>query len=83
MTTEGVGMICPTCHGADRIGPLPIPCEDCGGSGVGYCCGGDCVQPGYDPEVDAIGCYNDAVRAIGAKVKAGAPVPEFFLSQRK
>jgi hypothetical protein len=33
----------------------------------------------YDPEADAIGSYNDAVRAVGAQVKAGAPVPEFLL----
>lgn len=31
---------------------------------------------------DAIGSYNDAVAAIGARVKAGQPVPDFFLSDK-
>jgi site-specific DNA-methyltransferase (adenine-specific) len=35
----------------------------------------------YDPTADAIGSYNDAVRAIGERVRAGEPVPEFFLSK--
>mgnify|MGYP001616039638 FL=1 len=34
----------------------------------------------WDAEADAIGSYNDAVQAIGERVKAGAPVPDFFLS---
>jgi site-specific DNA-methyltransferase (adenine-specific) len=35
----------------------------------------------YDPTADAIGSYNDAVRAIGERVRAGEPVPGFFLSK--
>ena len=36
----------------------------------------------YDPEADAIASYNEAVREVGKRVKAGAPVPDFFLSDR-
>lgn len=36
----------------------------------------------YDAELDAIGSYNDAVAAIGERVKAGGPVPDFFLSEK-
>jgi N6-adenosine-specific RNA methylase IME4 len=35
----------------------------------------------FDPEADARDSYDLAVREIGAKVKAGAPVPPFFLSE--
>lgn len=35
--------------------------------------GGDAA--GYDPEADAVGSYYDAIAAIGAAVRAGAPVP--------
>ncbi len=38
--------------------------------------------PAYDPELDSLESYNAAVRAIGEQVKAGAPVPEFFLSEK-
>ena len=41
---------------------------------------GPLFAPAYNPEADAIGSYNDAVRAVGERVKAGEPVPEFFLS---
>lgn len=58
-------------------------CSECGGSGRAHCCEGDACQPGYDPEADAIGSYYDAIRAIGAAVKAGAPVPAFMLSERR
>jgi cell wall-associated NlpC family hydrolase len=30
-------------------------------------------------ERDRRGCYDEAIRAIGIKVRSGAPVPEFFL----
>jgi N6-adenosine-specific RNA methylase IME4 len=36
----------------------------------------------YDEDADALGSYNDAVAAIGARVKAGEPVPDFFLSDK-
>jgi hypothetical protein len=36
----------------------------------------------FDADVDAHESYLDVVRAIGAKVKAGAPVPEFMLSRK-
>lgn len=31
---------------------------------------------------DSLASYNDAMRAIGERVKAGAPVPEFMLSRK-
>ena len=34
----------------------------------------------YDEAADARGSYDEAVRAIGERVKSGAPVPDFFLS---
>jgi hypothetical protein len=34
---------------------------------------------GYDETADAIGSYNDAVAAVGERVKAGEPIPSFFL----
>jgi N6-adenosine-specific RNA methylase IME4 len=37
----------------------------------------------YDETADAIGSYADAVKAIGECVKAGEPVPDFLLSERK
>jgi N6-adenosine-specific RNA methylase IME4 len=37
----------------------------------------------YNAVADAIGSYNDAVQAIGERVKAGDPVPEFFLPEEK
>jgi|HubBroStandDraft_4_1064222.scaffolds.fasta_scaffold942238_2 DnaJ-class molecular chaperone len=70
-------MTCPSCHGSGKLtGRIglhehiypQLPCEECQGSGV----------DGYDAEADCIGSYNDAVRAIGARIKAGAPVPPFF-----
>lgn len=33
-------MQCETCHGSGSVGPLPVPCADCGGSGVAHCCDG-------------------------------------------
>jgi site-specific DNA-methyltransferase (adenine-specific) len=40
--------------------------------------GGLFEQP-YDEVADARGSYDEAVRAVGERVKAGAPVPDFFL----
>lgn len=37
----------------------------------------------YDAEADALGSYNDAVRAIGERVKAGAPLPAMFCPSRE
>jgi hypothetical protein len=37
----------------------------------------------FDETADAIGSYADAVKAIGERVAAGEPVPDFFLSERK
>jgi N6-adenosine-specific RNA methylase IME4 len=34
----------------------------------------------YNAERDSIDSYNEAVRAIGARVRAGAPLPDFFKS---
>ncbi len=36
----------------------------------------------YDAEADAIHSYNEAVKAIGERVKAGEPVPDFFRSRK-
>ena len=36
----------------------------------------------YDPDIDALESYNDAMMAIGERVKAGAPVPESMLSRK-
>lgn len=33
----------------------------------------------FDEEQDSVGSYNDAVRVIGERVKAGAEIPPFFL----
>jgi DNA modification methylase len=35
----------------------------------------------YDADADSLGSYHDAVAAVGKRVKAGAPVPAFFLKQ--
>jgi site-specific DNA-methyltransferase (adenine-specific) len=43
--------------------------------------GGLFEQP-YDEVADARGSYDEAVRVIGESVKAGAPVPDFFLSDQ-
>jgi hypothetical protein len=37
----------------------------------------------YDEVADARDSYNEAARVIGERVKAGAPIPDFFLSDRK
>jgi DNA modification methylase len=37
----------------------------------------------YDEDADSLGSYHDAVAAVGKRVKAGAPVPEFFLKQQQ
>ena len=37
----------------------------------------------FDEEADAIACYYEAIAEIGKAVRAGAPVPEFLLPQRK
>lgn len=37
----------------------------------------------YDWEADAKGCWLVAIRAIGERVRAGEPVPEFMLSEKK
>ncbi len=37
----------------------------------------------YDEGADALASYNDAVRAIGERVKVGEPVPDFFLPDPK
>lgn len=68
-------MICPTCCAQ----PAPIPCPDCGGSGVGHCCGGD----RYDWQADAIGCWRLAIQVIGERVRKGEPIPEFLLSEKR
>jgi site-specific DNA-methyltransferase (adenine-specific) len=44
--------------------------------------GGLFAEP-YDETADAIGSYADAVKAIGERVAAGEPIPDFFLSERK
>lgn len=36
----------------------------------------------FDPEADAIGSYNDAVRACGERYKTGEPLGDFFKSGR-
>jgi site-specific DNA-methyltransferase (adenine-specific) len=36
----------------------------------------------FDPVADATGSYNEAVKAIGDRVKAGEAVPDFFRSER-
>lgn len=41
------------------------------------------AAPDFDDHADSLASYHEAVRAIGEKVKAGAPVPQFFLSGRK
>jgi hypothetical protein len=35
----------------------------------------------FDETADAIGSYNAAMAAIGERVKAGEPVPDFLLSK--
>jgi hypothetical protein len=37
----------------------------------------------YDADADSLGSYHDAVAAVGKRVKAGAPVPAFFLKQQQ
>lgn len=44
--------------------------------------GGLFTQSEYDEAADARGSYDEAVRAIGERVKAGAPVPDFFRSDK-
>lgn len=34
----------------------------------------------YDEQADAIGSYYAAIKAIGARVKAGEPMPAFFVA---
>jgi hypothetical protein len=36
----------------------------------------------FDEVADAIGSYNDAIAAIGVRVKAGEPIPEYMRSQK-
>jgi hypothetical protein len=36
----------------------------------------------YDWEADAKGCWAEAIRVVGERVKAGDPVPAFFLSSK-
>lgn len=38
---------------------------------------------GFDEHADSLASYNDAVRAIGERVKAGEPLPDFFRSERE
>jgi len=40
------------------------------------------TEDAFDEGADAIGSYNDAVRAIGERVRAGEPLPEFFRSEK-
>ncbi|HLY44341.1 MAG TPA: hypothetical protein VKQ73_02075 [Stellaceae bacterium] len=37
----------------------------------------------FDADADALGSYHEAIRAIGEDVKAGKPVPEFLLSEKR
>lgn len=48
-------MRCETCRGEGKVGPLPIPCGDCGGTGFAHCCEGDraCPEPDSDDPGDA------------------------------
>lgn len=80
-------MICPSCHGTGkltgRIGGVDhtypqLPCAECGGSGVSYCCDGE----DYDGAADAKGCYDLAISVIGERVRAGEAVPRFLLSEK-
>ena len=32
----------------------------------------------YDPQQDAVDSYHEAIREIGARVRAGAPIPDLF-----
>jgi DNA modification methylase len=43
---------------------------------------GPLFDPPYDEAADSKASYELAVRAIGERVKAGAPVPEFFRSEK-
>lgn len=43
----------------------------------------DAIAWALNAQADATGSYNDAVKAVGESVKAGTPVPDFFLSQRE
>lgn len=49
-------MRCETCQGEGKVGPLPIPCGDCGGTGFAHCCEGDrvkhCHRACPEPEAD-------------------------------
>jgi site-specific DNA-methyltransferase (adenine-specific) len=42
----------------------------------------DVDQRPYNAEADAIGSYNEAVKAIGERVKAWEPSPDLFRSQK-
>ena len=59
----GTKMRCDTCQGSGKIedvvrhtdqaptnslAPAPLPCPDCGGSGIAHCCEGLCEQPSKD-----------------------------------
>ncbi|MGD9613777.1 MAG: MT-A70 family methyltransferase [Alphaproteobacteria bacterium] len=37
----------------------------------------------YDEQVDALESYNDGVREVGRRVKAGAPLPDMFIPSRE
>ena len=45
-------------------------------------CDGEAAERPYDPDADARACYTEAIRAIRERVKAGAPVPAFLLSEK-
>jgi hypothetical protein len=36
----------------------------------------------YDQEADALGCWALAIEVIGERVRAGEPVPAFFLPDK-
>ena len=36
------------------------------------------VERPFDETADAIGSYNEAMKAVGRRIKAGAPLPEFL-----
>ena len=44
-------MICETCRGARLINGLP--CSNCGGCGLDYCCGGTPVHPEKEEDDDS------------------------------
>lgn len=43
-------MRCPPCHGTGKIGPNPVPCDDCGGTGIVHCCEGERPNPPAVPQ---------------------------------